>query len=266
MTFEIIDGGRASCGGAMTASPWSFVETSNAEQVFKALDSASMRVEIAVIYGASGVGKSAALSAYAQRRRRAVLVSAGVGDTKPVPILRAVARACGLVYSENLGLGDLSRTIRDRAPDGTLLIVDNAQALSRDVIAHLASLVDIGGGSQQLALALVGREDIHALIFGTGRSSERFNMSWVASRVGSRLYLKTVPAADVEAVAATYGVHDQETLGLLQQLSGRRLPPNLLWAVARVLKLAHSEAGGKPIGPVHVRSAARMLGDQVVGD
>jgi DNA transposition AAA+ family ATPase len=266
MTLESIDGGRAARGGAVTESPGSFVATSNAAEVFKALDSASMHREIAVIYGPTGVGKSAALDAYTLRRRSALLVSAGVGDTKPVPMLRTVARACAIAYSENLGLADLFRTIRDRAPEGALLIVDNAQALSREVLAHLASLVDSGSGGRQLAVALVGREDIHALVFGTGRATERFNMSWVASRVGPRLYIKTVPAADVEAVAATYGVQDRETLDLLHQLSGRRLPPNLLWAVTRVLRLAQSNAGGKAIRPDHVRAAARMLGDQVIGD
>lgn len=251
--------------GEPSAAVGAFVETKTAGEIAGALDLAGRIGGIALIVGPSGVGKSAAIEHYAGQRERAFVVTMGVGDSKPVPTLSKIARALDLECTANLGAKDLAEMIGRKLGPGSVLVVDNAEHLPPELLLRLASFTERREGSEGCAVALVGRERLHSMIFAGKVASARFDMDALASRTGPVRYIKSVPTDDVGAFADAYGVAEKEARALLEQVAARPSAPNRLWALTRVLRLAHAEANGRPIRPTHVREAARALGEKIIG-
>ncbi len=256
--FQVIDAQPTAAGQG------AWVSTRTAAEVADALDLAAMLGGVAVVFGPSGVGKSAAAQHYAEERTGCYLASLSAADRGMVPALARVASVMGLGYYRQYGAKDLADVIRAELRSGALLIIDNAEHLPAEVLILLGSFTERPGGAPGGGVALIGRERLHSVVFGGKRGNSRQDMDWLESRVTASLFVKGIPEADVQAFAETYGVRDSETCGLLQKLANRPEPPNMLWAVTRVLRYAQAQAKGGAVRAVHVRQAAAALGQRVV--
>lgn len=239
-----------------------FVETNTAREIWASLDLAAKIGGVALIFGPTGTGKSEAVKHYASQRERGYVVTMAVSDCKPVPVLSKIAASCNLECSLHHGARDITDMISRQLGPGAVLVVDNAEHLPPALLLSVANFAEVADGC---AVALVGRERLHSLIFAGKAARSRFDMESLASRTAPVRYVKSVSADDVAAFADAYGVADREARSLLEQVAAKPSAPNRLWALTRVLRLAQEEAKAGPVRSVHIRNAARILGDLTIG-
>lgn len=241
-----------------------WVDTSTARAVADALDQAAMLGAVALVTGPSGAGKSAAVMRYAELRERVFVTDLSIAESGLVPSLAKMSMSMGLGYLPQYGAAVLARMIRDKLHSGALLIIDNAENLSRAALLLLGSFTDGDGGESRGAVALVGRERLHPLIYGPSRSHD---MEGLQSRIGAELLIQCergIPDEDIAAFAHAFGVFDADSLALLRQAAQSPRAPNRARVVTRLLSLARSKARGGAIRAAHVRQAAAALSGRTI--
>ncbi len=241
---------------AQTALPVSpdWIETPTAGKILITLSFAQMAGDLAVVYGAAGVGKTVSLRRYAATSPStwAATVSPAISGCKAV--LEEIAEAVGMRelpgWTSRLRR-ELLRRMRDTRG---LLIVDECQHLSVAALEELRALHDACG----IGLALAGNETVYHRLRGGSRAAE---FAQLFSRIGKRLYLAGALADDVKAVADAWRVHGKAERDFLGSIAKT---PGSLRAVTKTLRLAAILAGaeGSPVDTRYLRAAWRDLGGE----
>lgn len=231
----------------LPAAP-AWVPTPLAERVLAALGYAQMAGDIAVIYGAAGVGKTTAAREYARRYPNVWIATMSPACSGVATALEEVCLAVGFRDLPQ-GAARMSRAIAARI-SGTsgLLVVDEAQHLTIGALDALRAIHDATG----VGLALLGNELVYARMTGGHRAAY---LDRLYSRIGKRVRLARAAREDVERLAAAFGVTNG-SLKLLVEIGGR---PGALRAVTKTLRLAAMMAQGGEIAPEHVAHAWRDL-------
>lgn len=234
-----------------------YLDTPTGRRILGVLSFAQLAGDIAVIYGAAGLGKTTAAVHYAASNPNAWVVSMSPDCAGVVPALEEVASAIGM-HDLPGGAARLRRAIVSRLR-GTagLLIVDEAQHLSIKALECLRAVYDRTweGESAGAGLVLCGNETVYGRLTG-GKRAEHF--AQLFSRIGKRLKLTTSAAGDVAAIVDHFAIDDAETRSLLAGIADR---PGALRGMVKTLRLASLYASHDAIKPTHVRAAWNDLGE-----
>ncbi|RPE72513.1 hypothetical protein EDC62_0204 [Tibeticola sediminis] len=225
-----------------------FVPTPTAGRVVAALAYAQMAADVAVIYGAAGVGKTMAVQEYARTRPAVWVAVMTPGHAGVTAALEEVAAAVGVKDCPQ-SPARIHREIVARVREtGGLIVVDEAQHLSVAALDALRSIFDAAG----VGLALVGNDLVYTRMTGGSRAAY---LDRLFSRIGKRVSLRRAQDADIEAVAkAAGGEAWREVMEIGRQ-------PGAIRAVVKVLRLARmmAQAAGEALAAAHVAAARRDL-------
>lgn len=225
-----------------------FVATATAQRVMAALAYAQMAADVAVIYGAAGVGKTMAVAEYARTHPSVWVAVMTPGHAGVTAALEEVAAAVGLKDIPQ-SPARIHREIVARVREtGGLIVVDEAQHLSVAALDALRSIHDAAA----VGLALVGNDLIYTRMTGGSRAAY---LDRLFSRIGKRVSIRKAQDADIEAVAKAAGGEPwREVLEIGRQ-------PGAIRAVVKVLRLAQmmAAAAGEALSAAHVAAARRDL-------
>ncbi len=241
---------RVAAGDQLPEAP-SYVDTPTASRVIAALSYAQIAGDIAVGYGAAGLGKTTACEQYQASRPNVWIATMTPASSGVVTALEEICDAMGV--TDGGGARRMSRAITKRVT-GThgLLVIDEAQHLSVPALDQIRSIHDATG----IGIALVGNEGVYARMAG-GRNAAQLDRLF--SRIGKRLALKKSSDADIKALVKAWGITDAKCMPTLLEIARR---PGALRALTKTLRLASMQAAaeGRPICCQDVRAAARELG------
>lgn len=231
------------------AAPEGWIETPTAARIVATLAFAQATADVAVIYGAGGVGKTFTARHYTADMSNAWHVIMTPATAGVVPALEEVCAALGIPPSN--GAAPLYRSIVKRvASTGGLLIVDEAQHLLPAALDQLRSIHDAAG----IGLALLGSRDVFARMVGGDTAA---TLDRLRSRVGRRLHLAATTADDTAAVADAWGIGGADARKTLAEIGAKA---GGLRAVAKALRLAALHAGARVLTDADLRAAWRELG------
>lgn len=240
---------RLAAGEQMPEAP-TFVDTPTAARVMAALAYAQTAGDIAICYGAAGLGKSSACERYQATRPNVWIATMTPATAGVVTALEEICDAMGL--TEGGGARRMSRAITKRVR-GThgLIVIDEAQHLSVAALDQIRSIHDATG----VGIALVGNEGTWSRMAG-GRNASQLDRLF--SRIGKRLSLKRSTDADIKALVQAWGITDTKCLPVLLEIARR---PGALRALTKTLRLASMQAAaeGRGVCCEDVRAAAREL-------
>ncbi len=229
-----------------------YVATPTAEKVVAALRYAQLAGDIAVVYGAAGLGKTEGIKHYAH-------LAPNVWHATMTPASASVVTALEEIV-EAVGAGDvcggaakLHRAIvkRIRATNG-LLAIDEAQHLSVAALDQIRSLHDATG----IGIALVGNEQVYARMTGGNRAAY---LDRLYSRIGKRVRLVKSTQTDIALLLQAWNVDDAQCRAQLVEIASK---PGGLRGLTKVLRLGAMYAVGakRALCCDDVRAAWRELG------
>ena len=229
----------------VTEGPPGFVMTDTARAVFAALRYVERLSgpRLGMVAGASGVGVSTALAAYAYGRDDVLVFSCvqSEGDTRS--FAEALCRVWNAFDKDNLSLPARRAALKPHFRAGTLTIFDNAHHLEPSAIEWAVGLADEAGGN----VAFCGGLDLRRAFTDNDQLRGRMLMPRVL----------TGPApGDVAAIAQAEGLARD---GIPDALDGVSRFGGALRNVFNVVELARVLAEGAPVGLADVIAAIEML-------
>ncbi len=239
---------RQTTRAALVSLP-GFLPTPTSEKIHTALSYAQWAGDIAVIYGAAGLGKTCTATHYAATNPNVWLATLSPAASTVTSALATVCSALGLRDLASSGANRLYNAAVERVRDTAgLLILDEAQHLSIAALDQMRSLHDATG----IGLALVGNETVYARMTG-GRAAY---LDRLHSRIGKRLPLPCPLKGDVEVVAAAWQVSGAAEMQLLHTAARQS---GALRLVSKLLRLASVFAADAPIALSHIQLASADL-------
>jgi DNA transposition AAA+ family ATPase len=170
--------------------PDAFVQTiKTAERLIALATNLTHRADMAVAYGASGIGKSTVIEAIVAEISTAVAITAGYDTRTPKKLLRVILAALTRRRSrrskDDLDMAEVVERLRmpPRVKSRNVLIVDQAHELlhSKGVIRTLMELHD----RAQCSILLVGTRDLKSYV----ATDEDPEFGQLSSRIGMRVEL-----------------------------------------------------------------------------
>ncbi len=233
---------------ARSPAPPEWADTPLARRAMAALAHAHLAADMCAVYGAPGLGKTLSARRYAGLRPNVWIATATRATRSVTGTLRQVADAMQLRSVPRRAADLESAAVERLRGSGGLLIVDEAQHLPTASLEELRSLHD----ASACGLALVGSDPLW-LRLSAGRHPE---LAQLYSRVGKRVRLGGVTAADVAALLSAWGLQEA---GLEFHAGAIAARPGGLRSLVKALSLARSAADSKPVRPLHLRAAWRDL-------
>ena len=236
---------------ALPAAP-AWVETPTAKRVLAALMYAQLAGDVAVTYGAAGLGKTTAARWHAEVSPNVWIATMSPATASVVPALEQIADAVGLREATGGG-ARIQRAIIGRIK-GThgLLVIDEAQHLTVAALDAVRSLHD----ATDIGLALMGNEMLYGRMTGGNRAPY---LDRLYSRIGKRVRLTRATDDDVAALLSAWKIKDRAIRRVLTEIARR---PGGLRGVTKVLRLAalYSAKSSEGISEADVRAAWSELG------
>lgn len=220
-----------------------FIETKTANQIWATLRFAQNTSVLAIIHGASGVGKTQAAREYRKRYANVWMVTASPSRCSLSEILYEIALELGISDAPRRK-GTLSRLIA-RKMRGTagLLVIDEADHLPYEALEELRLLQeevvnnsDIEAG---VGLVLIGNDKVYTRMKGGINPAHEYGRLW--SRNAKRTSIQKTKKEDTQAVAKAWGLgEDREALEVMQAITetggGLRILTHTLRLAAMVAK------------------------------
>lgn len=239
-----------------------FVETPTALRFIKAFEQSRQKKNdkgqrgIALIYGASGIGKSETADYYQSKENH----NRGYG-TWPVVIVRAEGgeSSAGLLTSIITVMDELGAVhhggmkpieiITRRIPEGGLLIFDEAQLLTKRRMDELRIFPDQYG----IAIAFMGN-------MAGYKSLEAAKIAQISSRVGGAKVVVDMPVeGDVDALLDAWDIRGRKVRELALMIGLQDGGLRYLSDTARTAKI-YATASGKPVDERMFKAAAVACG------
>ncbi|MCY4479886.1 MAG: AAA family ATPase [Rhodospirillales bacterium] len=226
-------------------------ETQVAGDIWRTIEVAQKLGCIGSVVGEPGVGKTTAARAYAERVRRArYCVMDPVHDTMNAML----SLLCGAVcqWSPPCSTLELYEVLCNAVCDDRVkvLLVDEAQHVNARNLDVLRGIHDKTG----VPLVLLGNATLGSR-FNTTRAAAFAQLS---SRIGSKLYIKACPEADLHAFARHYGAHEPKAITFLGKWAADK--PGLRQA-EMLLRLGRELACDGDIKLTHLKQAASIIGE-----
>lgn len=235
---------------AMPAMP-DYIETPTCVRVIAALRYAQMAGDIAVVYGAAGLGKTQAIKHFKTLAPNVWHATMTKASATVVPALEVIVEALGLTPTG--GANKLHAVVCKRLVNTNgLLVIDEAQHLTEAALDQVRGIHDATG----IGIALVGNEAVYARMTGGNRAAY---LDRLFSRIGKRVRLIRPTQEDIAALLDGWNVRDGKTRVLLLDIASK---PGGLRGMGKVLRLASMFAAAERRSVSHddVRAAWRELG------
>ena len=244
---------RALRAGLPEAPPWA--ETPLAKKALAALAHAHLASDLAVVYGAAGLGKTVAMRRYAGLRPNIWTATATEAASSVAACLARVAAAMGLRLDQRQrSAAAIEAAVVERmAGSGGLLVIDEAQHLPTRSLEELRALHDASG----CGVALVGSDPFWLQLSG-GRRPE---FAQLFSRVGMRVRLGRPGAGDAAALLDAWGLSGSGLEGAATAIATRH---GALRGLTKALARAHEIARGKAVSEAHLRAAWKALAGETL--
>lgn len=166
-----------------------FAKTAAAADIEDALAYAQATGDIVLIHGPSGRGKTRTAEHYRAAHTGVHYLEATPAMTTMAGLLAAVAEAIGEPGEMRSAREAERLVIRNLRGRGALLVIDEADYLRASLLDELCSIRNKSG----CGLALIGYDSVRMTVARCPK---------VIGRVGMRVDLRVLPAADVAAIAA----------------------------------------------------------------
>ncbi|EOX3119159.1 AAA family ATPase [Vibrio cholerae] len=226
-----------------------FVMTETAKQIMADLTYAQITESFAVIFGASGVGKTETAREYQRSNNNVWMITASPSRASLTECLYELAMELGLDQAPRRK-GPLSRVIRQRLLNSEgLVIIDESDHLDYPTLEELRILQEETG----IGMALLGNNKVYTQLTG-GRRNEDF--ARLFSRIAKKRGIHKAKKSDVKAIAQAWNVMGEEEQALMQQVSER---PGALRLLTKTLKLSVMYANGKAMDATLLRKAFAEL-------
>lgn len=226
-----------------------FVMTTTARQIMDDMTYAQISQSIAVIYGASGVGKSESLREYTRNNPNVWMITASPSRSTLTECLYELAMELGMDQAPR-HKGPLARAVRKRLIGTSgLIVIDEADHLDYPTLEELRILHEEVG----IGLVMAGNNKIYTQLTG-GRRNEDF--ARLFSRIAKRRGIHKTKQSDVKTIADAWSVNGTAERELLLQISER---PGGLRLLIKTLKLAALYAKDDPITVAYLKAAFAEL-------
>jgi len=242
--------------GLPQAPTW--FETATARKVMSVLTYAQMAGDIAVVHGAAGVGKTITAESYRDTRPNAWIATMSPSTKNVRACLQRVARAIGIRNAVNnyMSTAILKEQVEEVVTNSKgLLIIDEAQHLAPDALEELRSIYDTAKGT--VGLVFMGNDTVYVKISGQTRKAA---FAQLYSRIGRRIHLKTVLAADVDALIKAWEIKDGDVRKLVRNLSAQAGALRGVTKTLRLAQLAASQTDGSLNADLVRHAHAEMQG------
>jgi hypothetical protein len=236
---------------AQPAQESGWISTPTSERILTALSYAHQAHDISVVYGGAGLGKTTAARHYMEAFERVWMATMSPDVCRAAGALEEVCGAVGVMGA--IAAARSRRAIMNKLEDRPgLLIIDEAQALSVEALESIRSIYD----ASNIGLALLGNTQVYSRL-GGGRRDAVFAQLY--SRIGCRVPLFRATKADVECIAAAYGVEGKAELQFLQRIAAAH---GALRVLSKVVADARRASDGAPLTLEQLQAAwARLGGD-----
>ena len=231
-----------------------FVETRIARQAMAAMSWCQAKGKMATITLSSGLGKTMAAEAYAERSGHVYMMTLSPYVRTPPQVLAELAALLGVRAATRQRL---VREIGERlASHGTraLIIVDEAQQATDQTIHQLRHFRDVYG----CGIVILGNEAVHERLSPSAAVDDL--QAQTQRRIGMRVHLTKPYPEDVTALIDAWGINDTEVRELLAEIAQR---PGALGAMCETLEAAFplaADAGGT-VTIADLRAAYEMRGE-----
>lgn len=214
-----------------------FALTTVSKQVMDAIEYCHLQGKIGVIYGDAGIGKTMAIRQYCEENPMAISIT----------ISPAFATMSGVndLLSERIGVREknarriYSEIVSRLNGSGRVIIIDEAQHLTKKTLEHLRSISDEAG----IGICLVGNEEVYSRLKGSGKA----DFAQIFSRIGIRqpVFLSNIKKMDMEKIF--FEAHlDDETIEFLYKIAktryGIRGAVNVYVAAVALFEKVNAEA------------------------
>lgn len=235
--------------------PPAWADTPLARRALSALGHAHLAADMAVVYGAAGLGKSVAARRYAGQRPNVWVATASQAAKSVAACLERIAAAMALRPGSRRAAALEAGVVERMSGSGGLLVIDEAQHLPLPALEEVRSLHDASG----CGVALVGSDPFWLSLSG-GRRAE---FAQLFSRVGMRVRLGAPAASDVSALLSAWGLAEAGIEDAAAAIAARH---GALRGLTKALSRAHAIAKGKPVADTHLRAAWRALAGESLPD
>lgn len=190
-----------------------FALTTVSKQVMDAIEYCHLQGKIGVVYGDAGVGKTMAVREYVGKNPSSIWIT----------ISPAFATMSGVndLLSEKTGVREKNarriylELVNRLKGSGRVIIIDEAQHLTKKTLEHLRSISDEAG----IGICLVGNEEVYSRLKGTGKA----DFAQIFSRIGINVpvFLSNISRLDIEKIF--FEAHlDEETIDFLHKIAKTR--------------------------------------------
>lgn len=169
-----------------------FAVTTVSKMVMDAIEYCHLQGKIGVIYGDAGIGKTMAIAEYCEKNPSSIWIT----------ISPAFATMSGVndLLSEKVGVREknarrvYSELVSRLKGSGRIIIIDEAQHLTKKTLEHLRSISDEAG----IGICLIGNEEVYSRLKGTGKA----DFAQIFSRIGIRqpVFLSNISKMDMEKI------------------------------------------------------------------
>lgn len=177
-----------------------FIMTDTARTLINVMESAQFDVDLAVVAGNAGVGKTMAAKAYQARTNNVWMLTADPSLSSPSAVLQELAEMLGCNDKGQRRIRAIIRRLKDT--EG-LLIVDEAQHLSVRAIEELRSIHDLA----EIGVVFMGNAPLNGKFDGMGRTPE---FAQLFSRIGLRKNIRSPKQKDMCLLLNEWGVENDE--------------------------------------------------------
>jgi DNA transposition AAA+ family ATPase len=233
-----------------------FAPTQTGKMFLAALTTAQFTPVISVIGALAGAGKTTACRHYASKNSNVWLITSRPSSASVFGVIEQLSQMFKVV--ENSVTARTQRIINKMSGSKGLLIIDEAQHLTRDALEELRAIHDASG----VGLALVGNEEVWAKMDGGGRKAL---FAQLFRRVGMRVIRHKIDERDITALLDSQGVTGVDERKLLATIARR---PGALGQMVMVLRSARllADGEGEPVRADHIRAAWKNLTDTALGE
>ncbi|WP_413207795.1 AAA family ATPase [Rhodospirillum sp. A1_3_36] len=224
---------RAKAFSRMPEAP-AFQMTPTAQKFLPLLTWAQVAPDFTAIVGSPGIGKTRTLEHYRDNNPHVFLVTAEEATARVNPMLQEICHVMGI---EERSSTKLSRAIGARVKNaGALIIMDEAQKLTREALDQLRALHD----KYKVGVAVCGNRAVLATIYGGGQEKN----AQLFRRLGMKERAFQSEPGDLDVLIAAWGVTNPSEVAYLQSVAKKF---GALGNIDKTMKLATLLASGAKV-------------------